>query len=63
MPHIFGILHQKLIFERRVKTIADRIVELILPNSKVLDIGCGDGKIDYSIQKKLPSIFIHGIDI
>jgi len=58
-----GVLHEKLVFSRRAKTLASHLAGLIPPRSRVLDVGCGDGTIDYLIANQSPGISIEGIDV
>jgi SAM-dependent methyltransferase len=41
-----GVLHEKLVFNRRVETLAGWFAQLAPPSARVLDVGCGDGLID-----------------
>lgn len=65
-----GYFHKKMIYSRRMdrlsNLLADRIKRLendLNGRISVLDLGCGDGKIDSLIIKKLPSVQIEGIDV
>jgi SAM-dependent methyltransferase len=58
-----GILHKKLIYNRRMNVLSARISSSIPENARVLDIGCGDGKIDWLIKQNKPSLNIEGIDV
>ena len=40
-----GRLHSKYVHSRRVRVLRDSLSQLIPSNSKVLDVGCGDGLI------------------
>ena len=48
---------------RRIQVLALAASELIPPNSNVLDIGCGDGKIDRHILELRPDVRIQGCDL
>jgi len=58
-----GVLHEKLVFSRRARTLAGHLAGLIPPRARVLDVGCGDGTIDYLIACQLPGVSIEGIDV
>ena len=58
-----GVLHEKLVFGRRVSVLARHLAGLIPPRAKVLDVGCGDGTIDQLILAKVPDVSIEGIDV
>jgi ubiquinone/menaquinone biosynthesis C-methylase UbiE len=46
-----------------MNVLADMIAKVLPEDAKVLDIGCGDGKIDALIKEKKSSIKIEGIDV
>jgi len=48
---------------RRINVLTDLIAKSLPEGSKVLDIGCGDGKIDSLIKELKPSVLIEGIDV
>lgn len=63
MVSLTKLIHNKLVYSRRM----DRLTELLLPllqNSKnILDVGCGDGKIDCHLLDRDTNINIKGIDV
>lgn len=56
-------LHGQHIHARRVRVLGDALVELLPPNAKVLDVGCGDGLLAYLMRQKRADIEISGIDV
>jgi len=60
---LFGQLHDRFVFERRINILASLIAEFLPEGSKVLDVGCGDGQIDQLIMQKKPGISISGTDV
>ena len=60
---IIGYFHNLCIYTRRVEVLANQICELLPENAKVLDVGCGDGKLDQLIMKRRPDINIQGVDV
>ncbi len=59
---ILGAVHDRFIFSRRTRLLADHLASLIPPGSCVLDIGCGDGTIDCLIKERRPDVEIKSID-
>jgi SAM-dependent methyltransferase len=55
-------LHERLVVGRRARVLAERLAELIPPRTRVLDVGCGDGRIASLIGKRREDIAIRGID-
>lgn len=55
--------HEKHVFSRRTRVLAQHIANMLPENARVLDVGCGDGTIDSYIRNKRPDIDIEGIDV
>jgi SAM-dependent methyltransferase len=60
---MIGELHGRYVFQRRVQTIRQHLVEMIPQGAAVLDVGCGDGLIDRLILDNRPDISLAGIDV
>lgn len=58
-----GVLHEKLVFNRRVETLAGWFAQLVPPAARVLDVGCGDGLISAVLQSRRPDLNLRGIDV
>ena len=55
-------LHDKFVYNRRMELLSDIISTQLHDGQKILDIGCGDGKIDYLIMQK-KNVDITGVDV
>lgn len=62
MQSLLNTFHTKYIFERRVRILARALSQLIPPDARVLDVGCGNGQISAYIMK-LQKVSITGIDV
>lgn len=60
---MIGELHDRYVFQRRVRIICQHLVEMIPQNVEVLDVGCGDGRIDRMILEVRADLSLHGIDV
>jgi SAM-dependent methyltransferase len=60
---IVGTLHDKFVSGRRVRILAEHLVAFIPPESRILDVGCGDGLVDRWIAQLQPSVHVEGIDV
>ncbi|MGD0338030.1 MAG: class I SAM-dependent methyltransferase [Bacteroidota bacterium] len=60
---IIDLLHEKFIYQRRIKILACHLAKLIPQNASVLDVGCGDGLLDRTIMTLRTDITICGIDV
>lgn len=58
-----GVLHNKLVSNRRVEVLANWFAKLLSSRKRVLDVGCGDGLISAVLRQKRPDIAVQGIDV
>jgi SAM-dependent methyltransferase len=56
-------IHERHVYNRRVRVLADRLAEILPRDARVLDVGCGDGLIDRLILDRRPDLQIEGIDV
>lgn len=61
--NIIDFIHQNFVFKRRVKVLSKAIADLIPPDCRILDVGCGDGLIDKMIMDIRKDAQIEGIDV
>jgi SAM-dependent methyltransferase len=54
--------HERLVFGRRVRVLANELSAKIPEGSSVLDIGCGDGTIASAIMQHQPTLRIEGLE-
>jgi len=57
------MLHRKFIKPRQSNRIVDILVELLPRQGRILDVGCGTGKISRLIQERNPRLSVEGIDV
>jgi len=60
---LVGRLHQAHVFDRRVRVLAGRLAPLYPERARVLDVGCGDGRIAHEIGRIRPDLSVQGIDV
>ena len=58
-----GVLHDKLVINRRIAVLSDWFAKLVPERARVLDVGCGDGLISSVLKSKRPDISVQGIDV
>ena len=61
--NVIGKFHEGFINNRRVQVLSSYLSELIPKDSRVLDVGCGDGLLDALVMKLRPDLSITGIDV
>lgn len=58
-----GRLHRKFVKPKQSDRVVDILVELLPEQGRVLDVGCGTGKISRLIQERNPKLSVEGIDV
>jgi SAM-dependent methyltransferase len=59
---VTGVLHDRLVHTRRVEVLASWFAQLAPTNSRILDVGCGDGLLSVTLCSKRPDLTLLGID-
>jgi SAM-dependent methyltransferase len=57
-----GVLHEELVFNRRLETLAEWFAKLVPSAARVLEVGGGDGLISAVLQSRRPDLTVTGID-
>jgi SAM-dependent methyltransferase len=60
---LFDHIHNTYVHNRRLRALCAHLVELIPPNARVLDVGCGDGILAHLLTQKRPDIDLQGLDV
>jgi len=60
---LIGALHQRFVFGRRVAVLAAHLAPRLPDDARVLDVGCGDGRIARAVMALRPGLQISGIDV
>ncbi|MCX7012911.1 MAG: class I SAM-dependent methyltransferase [Candidatus Sumerlaeota bacterium] len=63
MRPFLDLIHGGYVFARRTRILARRIADWLPRGARVLDVGCGDGNIDWRIAQCRPDVAIEGIDV
>lgn len=63
MKSVIGKVHEKFVFNRRVRVLVEKLGALMPPEAHVLDVGTGDGQIAKMIGAQSQGARIEGIDI
>lgn len=58
-----GVLHNRLVSNRRVNVLASWFAKLLPSGGRLLDVGCGDGLVSALLRQKRPDIAVQGIDV
>jgi precorrin-6B methylase 2 len=56
MTSILSVTHDKLVFKRRVRVLAEALASELPRNATVLDVGAGDGSIALRVQALRPDV-------
>jgi SAM-dependent methyltransferase len=60
---MLGAIHGKIVFNRRIRTLAAAIADRLPQNARVLDVGCGSGDLALLVMQMRPDVTIEGIDV
>lgn len=61
---ITKVFHDKMVYSRRMSRLTELLTPLLFDSESVLDVGCGDGKIDSLLLHRSKNKFdIKGIDV
>jgi len=61
--HPLERIHERHVYGRRVRVLAETVAPLIPPGARVLDVGCGDGVVGSLILTRRPDIHIAGVEV
>lgn len=56
-------IHGEYVYQRRVRVLSRLLSELIPQGARVLDVGCGDGRLASFICRARPDVEMRGIDV
>ncbi|MGQ9871734.1 class I SAM-dependent methyltransferase [Leptodesmis sp.] len=56
-------IHDRYIFNRRVRVLSDQLARLVPQHARLLDVGCGDGLLTQLLSQKRPDVQTYGIDV
>ena len=60
---MLGAVHGKMVFDRRIRRLAEAIAERLPRDARVLDVGCGSGDLAALVMQLRPDVTIEGIDV
>jgi SAM-dependent methyltransferase len=60
---LVGKIHGKVVHQRRVVVLAQKLAVMLSPGSQLLDIGCGDGKLAALLRDAVPKLEVQGVEV
>lgn len=60
---LLNTVHDRAVFQRRVRVLSDLLVQELNEPGTVLDLGCGDGSIARAVMDRRPDLGFRGIDV
>ncbi|RUT34911.1 class I SAM-dependent methyltransferase [Arsenicitalea aurantiaca] len=60
---VLNLLHDRAVFGRRVRVLAERLAEALPTRGTVLDLGCGDGSVAAALMALRRDLRIEGVDV
>ena len=62
VARLLGKVHGRAVHKRRIAVLAARLASMLAPGSKVLDVGCGDGRIGALLGDTVPHLEVQGAE-
>jgi SAM-dependent methyltransferase len=56
-------VHETYVHGRRIRRLSQHLSELIPYGCSLLDVGCGDGQLARSLERKRPDLRIEGVEV
>ena len=60
---LIGKIHGKVVHERRIVVLAENLGSFLSPGARLLDVGCGDGRLGALIRNAVPDLQIEGVEV
>jgi SAM-dependent methyltransferase len=60
---LIDFIHENLVVGRRARVLCSQLADLIPRDSRVLDVGCGDGLIAELLMQQRKDISLSGLDV
>jgi SAM-dependent methyltransferase len=60
---VLDAIHERYIKQRRVKRLGAALAPLLPRGARVLDVGCGDGRLAEELHRLRPDVAIRGVDV
>ena len=60
---LLDAVHERLVAGRRVAVLAERLARIMPSGARVLDVGCGDGRLAHLLLTRRPDLEVRGIDL
>ncbi|MGH9498804.1 MAG: class I SAM-dependent methyltransferase [Terriglobales bacterium] len=56
-------VHERYVYGRRIRRLSAILASLVPPDCSLLDVGCGEGRLAWSLLERRPDLNIEGVDI
>jgi SAM-dependent methyltransferase len=60
---LLGKIHGKVVFKRRISVLAEKLAAMLPPGTRLLDVGCGDGKLAALLRDAVHGLEVEGVEV
>lgn len=60
---MFNLIHERLIFPRRIRALSRLISNAVHLNATILDVGCGSGELSHVVMQERQDLKISGLEV
>jgi SAM-dependent methyltransferase len=60
---LLGKIHGRAVHGRRIAVLADRLAASLTAGSRLLDVGCGDGRLGALLRDAVPELAVQGVEV
>jgi SAM-dependent methyltransferase len=60
---LVGKIHGKVLHQRRISVLAEKLAAMLPAGSRLLDVGCGDGRLGALLRDAVPDLDVQGVEV
>ena len=60
---LFGGIHGRVVHKRRIRVLSQRLGAMLPAGSRLLDVGCGDGRVASLLRESVSELTVEGVEV